>query len=286
MHLTNLMAGKRFVIGDIHGAHIPLQQCLERSGFNKDKDLLITLGDICDGWPFVSDCVEELLTIKNRIDIIGNHDQWFRFWLKTGRHPDMWRQGGRGTVRSYMRRMGNEYADIPAENAWGYDDFVFYSNVLSPSDIPKNHKKFFENQVLYYKDPENRLFVHGGIYRFQTLKQQEVSNPDVFTWDRDLWDEALSASIDEPLKFKEKFSEIFIGHTSTVYWTKYKAPPLKRILLPVEDPTYAPMHADIIYNLDTGAGSNGKLTIMDIDTHEYWQSDQVNTIYGDYNTRG
>lgn len=46
------------------------------------------------------------------------------------------------------------------------------------------------------------------------------------------------------------------------------------------------MHADIIRNLDTGAGSSGKLTIMNIDTHDYWQSDQVNEIYGDYKPRG
>jgi serine/threonine protein phosphatase 1 len=46
------------------------------------------------------------------------------------------------------------------------------------------------------------------------------------------------------------------------------------------------MHADIIYNIDTGAGSRGRLTIMDVDTHEYWQSDPVNDIYGSYKPGG
>lgn len=286
MNSTNSTVGKRFVIGDIHGAHIPLQQCLERSGFDKEKDLLITLGDICDGWPHVAECVDILLTCINRIDIIGNHDQWFHYWLKTGRHPDMWQQGGLGTVRSYLRLIENEAAIFPITDIWGYKEYTEYYSALNPADIPDSHRNFFENQILYFKDVKKRLFVHAGIYRFQTLEEQKASRPDVFMWDRDLWSEALSAGKDGPLRFKEEFSEIFIGHTSTVYWTKFKNPPLKRIVLPVEDPTYAPMTADILYNLDTGAGSSGKLTIMNIDTHEYWQSDQVNTIYGDYKPRG
>lgn len=41
---------RRFVVGDIHGAHKALVQCLERSGFNRDEDFLVSLGDLCDGW--------------------------------------------------------------------------------------------------------------------------------------------------------------------------------------------------------------------------------------------
>jgi len=42
--------GRTLVIGDIHGAYKALVQCLERSGFDKEKDTLITIGDVCDGW--------------------------------------------------------------------------------------------------------------------------------------------------------------------------------------------------------------------------------------------
>ena len=41
------------------------------------------------------------------------------------------------------------------------------------------------------------------------------------------------------------------------------------------------MKAGNIFNLDTGAGWDGKLTIMDIDTLRYWQSDNVKTLYKD-----
>ncbi len=48
--------GKTFVIGDIHGAYRALRQCLERSTFDFEKDRLICLGDVCDGWPETKAC--------------------------------------------------------------------------------------------------------------------------------------------------------------------------------------------------------------------------------------
>ena len=65
---------KRFAIGDIHGNYKALKQCLERSAFDKENDLLIQLGDVADGWHEVYECVDELLSIKNTIFIKGNHD--------------------------------------------------------------------------------------------------------------------------------------------------------------------------------------------------------------------
>ena len=52
---------RTFAMGDVHGAYKALEQCLERSSFDKDKDTLIQLGDVADGFEHVYDCVEELL---------------------------------------------------------------------------------------------------------------------------------------------------------------------------------------------------------------------------------
>lgn len=286
---------RTFVIGDIHGAHIPLQQCLERCGFRRGIDKLRTVGDLCDGWPFVYECIEILLSIpeEDRIDIIGNHDEWFRRWLKTGIHPDNWRQGGKGTMDSYIRnKYGDDFKD-PYEGAerWDCDEYgITFRHItgFNPGDIPESHRRFFEKQQWYYKDEKNRLFVHGGFLKDKTLKENQRRPHDnfYFHWNRNLWDQALSASHGKKLKFKEEFSEIFIGHTATTNWTKFKRAPGSYVLTPTQNDDCPPMKADIIYNLDTGAGSNGKLTIMDVDTHEYWQSDPVNSIYGDYKPRG
>ena len=34
-----------------------------------------------------------------------------------------------------------------------------------------------------------------------------------------------------------------------------------------------------VWNLDTGAGYRGRLTIMDIDSKKYWQSDNAILLY-------
>ena len=51
-------------MGDLHGAHRALIQVLTKANFNYDKDTLIFLGDICDGWDDVHLCIEEFLKIK------------------------------------------------------------------------------------------------------------------------------------------------------------------------------------------------------------------------------
>jgi serine/threonine protein phosphatase 1 len=42
--------GKTYAIGDIHGSNKALLQCIERSDIDKEKDTLIVLGDVVDGW--------------------------------------------------------------------------------------------------------------------------------------------------------------------------------------------------------------------------------------------
>lgn len=242
---------KRFAIGDIHGNHKALLQCLERGKFDKENDLLIQLGDVADGWHEVYECVEELLSIKNTIFIKGNHDQWFLEWMQKGVHPDNWTQGGEGTLRSYCNKLGYKYT--------GSSSFGFRSP-LSLLDIPENHRNFWKNQLPYYKDEEDNLFIHGGFNRHYPLNEHL---PHIFWWDRDLFSAALSSKdVKHPLKFKEKFKNIFIGHTQTTYWKTNK-----------------PIFADIVINIDTGAGWGDKLTIMDVDTKEYWQSDMANDLY-------
>ncbi|MFH1385027.1 MAG: metallophosphoesterase, partial [Candidatus Omnitrophota bacterium] len=65
---------KTFAIGDIHGAYKALIQCFERSKFDYKKDRLIVMGDVCDGYPDVKQCIDELLKVTRCDLVIGNHD--------------------------------------------------------------------------------------------------------------------------------------------------------------------------------------------------------------------
>lgn len=252
---------KRYTIGDIHGCYRGLLQCLERSNFNKDKDFLISLGDIADGWNQVYECVEELLSIKNLITIKGNHDDWFNSWIQSDLHPCSWQQGGFGTLSSYCEILNKDYLNKYSGG---------YLTSLIPEDIPISHKEFFNNQKNYYI-LDNMCFVHGGFNRHHTLQENELFDKEQFYWDRDLWYSALSYQSlkdnhpeDFKYKFKmhEGFNKVFIGHTDVMNWGK----PL-------------PMKAANIWNLDTGGGFKGKVTIMNIDTEEYFQSDLVQELY-------
>lgn len=229
---------RAFVMGDIHGDIIALKQCLYRSGFDYKNDLLIQLGDIVDRKDGVYECVEELLKIKHLIAIKGNHDQWFDEFIKTDFHPYYWNHGGEKTVHSYLKQSNGKGICFRSGNG--------FKTSLNSTDIPTQHRKFFDNQVLYHIDSQNRCFIHAGFDRRINFMQQKES---AYYWDRTLWNEALNflgpnTSIGS-YKTIPDFKEIYIGHTPTTSWGKNQ-----------------PMSAYNIYNLDTGAGDSGRLTIM------------------------
>jgi len=257
--------GRTLVVGDLHGNFKGFKQCLERCNFNNDTDTLISLGDVVDGHCESFEVVEELLKIKNLIAIKGNHDDWFLQWLQTGINPSNWGQGQKATGLSYLKH------SRPDAEWFEYNKFGI-NHTIKTNDVPDKHIKFFENQLPYYLDNNNNLFVHGGFNRHFPLEEQG----DILWWDRDLWSQALSygqisaiEGIENP-KFKMvgDYNEVFIGHTSTEFWGQD-----------------TPMNAANIWNLDTGGGWFGKVSIMDIDTKEYWQSDKGKELYPEFKGR-
>lgn len=249
---------RKLVMGDIHGASRALDQCLERSGFDFEKDLLIQVGDVADGFADVYACVETLLRVKNLVALRGNHDDWFLEFIRTGYHPSGWDYEGKATALSYLKLTGRERLIKHSREG--------YKTALDPKDIPESHHQFFEKQKLYYIDDENNCFVHAGFNRFLTFAQQW---PETFYWDRELWLAALEYHTMklrdpgmDPFINVNDFHEIYIGHTPTMNWRTDK-----------------PMRAVNVLNIDTGARQGGKLTIMDVHTKEYWQSDVVEELY-------
>lgn len=232
-----------FAMGDIHGAYKSLRQCLDRSKFDYENDTLIQLGDICDGWSETSQCVDELLKIKNLISIRGNHDVWCNNWFNYGDRPIIWtEQGGRATIESY---------------------------IISGKIGDKAHHAFWYAQKDYYIDDQNRLFVHGGFELYEGFEETKnvkinIRGANMYHWSRDL--AMLRSPSEEELKKIYQFKEIFIGHTHHTHQ-------------PIDFNKFN------IWNLDTGAGGRfGLLTIMNVDTKEYFQSDRSGVLY--YNEAG
>lgn len=125
------------------------------------------------------------------------------------------------------------------------------------ADVPEDHKKYFQTlQPYHYDEERNFVFVHGGFSQFRPLENHTI---DELAWDRSLWQEAMMTQ--EKIGGYEK---IFLGHTSIG--------------------ASGPIKSGNVWNLDTGGGWEGVLTIMDAETEEYWQSDIVTDLYP--NVRG
>lgn len=246
-------------MGDIHGNFKGMMQALQRAGFDYENDLLIILGDVADGWPEVPEVVEELMKIKNLIWILGNHDKWTQDWM-VGK-MDM--QGI--DIHGYAMTVAWGKADISHDahewlNQGGRATYVSYIN--NPTLITK-HRQFWIDKPILYAVIDNKCFVHGGFNRNFFVGEQAVKYPYLLYWDRELWKKALCVhGSGIKLWTQDDFDEIFIGHTATTEWK-----------------TTHPMNSGGVWNLDTGGGWSGCVTIMDIDTKQYWQSDLCKDLY-------
>lgn len=259
---------RTLVIGDIHGGLRALKQVLERSSYNMNQDQLIFLGDYCDGWSETYELLCFLIDLEfvagiKPIFIRGNHDRWTETWMSTGIPPKGWLQnGGQTTVDSYGGLGG----------------------------VPHTHVMFLYKLNNYYIDDKNRGFVHGGFKSKLGLGNDHYHSD--YYWDRDLWQLALlshgrvheeynlSGGVPHSRRF-ERHKEVFIGHTSTCNWNcKPHFPEYKNEKQESKNGAITvPMNRCNVWNLDTGAGWYGKLTIMDIDTKDFWQSDLVRDLY-------
>lgn len=236
--------GRTLVIGDIHGGFKALQQVFERAEVTAE-DQFIFLGDYVDGWSESSEVIQFLIALSEKHECIfikGNHDTWCEDWLSLGEGPDVWLfNGGKSTVDSY-----NDYS-------------------LEDLDL---HLEFFQRMKSYHVDDENRLFIHAG-YSSMHGPEKEVYSSN-YRWDRTLWETAVA--MDTKLERNSQlypkrlllYSEIFIGHTPTI-----------------DIGIKHPAHKANIWNMDTGAAFTGALSMMDINTKEFWQSDPLPSLYPD-----
>lgn len=239
---------RKLVIGDIHSGLKALKQLLVRAEVTLE-DHLIFLGDYVDSWSDAFETVEFLIALGNthRCTFIrGNHDELCREWMLTGKENPQWlAHGGIATRDSYLRA---------GKEKW------------------ESHLLFYKNLKNTLLDDGNRLFLHAGFTNLKGIAYEYFDQ--LFYWDRTLWELArslhpgLSPESPNYPKRLTHYKEIFIGHT-----------PLSKIGH-AEPTNYAN-----VWNVDTGAAFKGPLTIMDIETKEYWQSDPVYTFYPNENGR-
>jgi len=244
--------GRTFCVGDIHGGYKALVQVLQAVNFDYDNDMLISLGDVTDGWPEVAESIELLLKIKHLVFIKGNHDEWTERFLEltltTGPadyNYNWYSQGGEATYNSYFGK----------------------------PELVEKHMTFLREAKLYHLDDENRLFLHAGFdptveldnQRFMDVGQKDEGENAIFYWDRHLWRHMVEGFELGEIPIWGKFKEIYIGHTSTIKKFNHGNP----------------VNIGNVWNMDTGGTYSGRLSLMDIDTKEITQSEYVYRLYPD-----
>lgn len=233
---------RTLVFGDIHGGLKALIQLLERVVVSQN-DRLIFLGDYVDGWSESAQVIEFLMELSQKHECIfikGNHDAWCQEWLEKDIINDIWfLHGGKSTIESYQ-------------------------NIeLSRK---QHHVEFFSQMKDYFIDENNNLFIHAGFSSMHGPEKEHYQTN--FSWDRTLWE--MVVTMDKRIKkdsllYPKRlllYNEIYIGHTPTLHYN-------------VE----IPMQGCNVWNIDTGAGFYGRLSGIDIQTKEFWQSDVVQTFY-------
>lgn len=240
---------RKLIIGDIHGNFDKLIDVLTEANYNKDNDVLYSVGDLCDRGTQNLKVLEWVMQNDVKM-VVGNHDLWLQNYLFSG-HPSMhWLFTNGGTFT--------------------------YKEVKNLEENKKLEIAEFLKSKPYLIEEDNFIIVHGGfpstVEKYEDLNffRNERPTIDIFadadyenlTWDRSYFSSAIldaewennnpkRASLRNPIDF-DKW--VFVGHT-----------PLAS-KVPFINQKYK------IIAIDTGAAYSGPLTIMDMNTHEYWQS--------------
>ena len=232
----------KYIIGDIHGGFKALRFLFERERF-KPEDSFVFLGDYVDGWSESRQVINFLIRLNKNYKCVflkGNHDELFYDYLKSGKFNPIWLEsGGVSTIESYQGITNIE---------------------------KKKHLVFFENLKDYHLDSENNLFVHAGYTNSKGVQFEYFKR--MFFWDRTLWEMVLA--LDETILIEDlcypsrlkNYNQIFVGHNAT---TKYGFD--------------KPFHKQNFWNLDTGAGYDGRLTILELESKSFKQSPKLKDLY-------
>ena len=255
----------RYVVGDIHGCYDKLQSVLDFVKIDFNKDILYSVGDISDRGEDSDKVLEYLSNIKekypNSLDVVfGNHDVWLYQYLDSVVNGtpipydtwDCWYYNGGGTTTESLRAK-------PTETLIKYKDFVgnFKSRIVLDKFIIQHSTSEYEDFDLTLEETLNTNRIEK--YYDECFFSRHAIRSSKAVYGKHAWD----------YNYKPTEKTMIIGHTPLVL---DKNPPI-----PIYD-------KDLNFIcIDTGAfvtkekyDAVGCLTLLNIDTMEYFTSDGRN----------
>ncbi len=255
------MMGRNLIIGDIHSRYGKLMNVLKKACFNPDADILYSTGDLCDRGDKPVEVLDCLMGFgKSFCPVLGNHDSWLEYWLHTGTADPLWieRNGGDITVEKlsakpakWLEKLRKWIEEIPLLR-------ITETDIIMHAGLPKgvNEEKLISiartkrPTPIFMTEIEFMNLIRMGI------DMREYETLEELYWDRDYLISAITSEYGDkdvmpPLRTSRN---IWIGHS-----------PMR---------SGKPFHSESYHlcAIDTGAGKDGPLTVMDMDTTEFWQA--------------
>lgn len=227
--LADRAGGKLFTCGDIHGHFDLLEQELDKQGFDRNSDLLVSVGDLVDRGPRSVDAIKYLdkgwfLAVR------GNHE--FMTYP-----PD-------GGSEWHVRNGGLWFAELPLAARELHTEKLNSTPFAMEVIVPDGRKFGFVHAAV----PSKQIDAHfeadwGDMFRFANnpIMQEKI------LWDRNQVSRAMKA-VQHPNQHRlQEFTvrnveHVFLGHT----------------------PMKAPLTVGNMSWIDTGAFATGVLTVKEV----------------------
>lgn len=152
---------KIFAIGDIHGCYDKLRQLMERLPYDRERDLLIFLGDYINRGRQSQEVITYLCELRKSgaqmVTLMGNHEALL---LEYQRQADP-------ALVPLLRKLQLELTLA----SYNLRDM---SRLYHLAGLPEEHRKFLSELKPSY-ETETHIFVHAGLYPGQPPEKQDPS---------------------------------------------------------------------------------------------------------------
>ena len=187
-----------YVMSDIHGMYDKYKEMLELINFN-DNDTLYILGDVIDRGPEPVKILLDMMSRKNVIPMLGNHEymaieclEWLSKEIteenlkgvdemKLNKLFDWMNNGGHSTIKAFK--------EVDAQTRQSLIDYIYEFTLVE--EVKVNEYDF--------------VLVHAGIRNFDPTKDLDSYNVEDYVWER--------PDLEKPY-FDDRFT--IVGHTPTL----------------------------------------------------------------------
>jgi serine/threonine protein phosphatase 1 len=248
------MAGRTFVIGDIHGETEHLFKVMSQFPTLDADDTIVFIGDYVDRGPQSKQVIDFVRALPKEtkakvVPLRGNHeDAWLKVvdegWDEFVAPPP---NGCLATMRSYTGGKVPREGELPAPD----ERMILHTGEFFPEDVVT----WLRSLPFWYED-EHAIYVHAGLPHGPDgfFHPRDVKAPVALLWLRDA---------DFFANYRGK--RVVFGHTRTEY-----LPPELSGYTP-EDPSDL-WAGECTVGIDTGCGNNGFLTAVEFPEGNVYES--------------